>query len=100
MLYKWTLPVLSPYVGEDVLFFLGWLRERLQTRFKVTGKPQRNVIWEYPLDAVREAIVNAVCRRNYLSAAHTHHTSWGTLVPDTLGGQMCLALQVSEAKGW
>jgi ATP-dependent DNA helicase RecG len=49
---------------------MAWLRERLQTRFEVTGKPQRDVIWEYPLEAVREAIVNAVCHRDYLSAAH------------------------------
>jgi ATP-dependent DNA helicase RecG len=49
---------------------MSWIRERLQTRFEVTGKPRREVIWEYPLEAVREAIVNAVCHRDYLSAAH------------------------------
>jgi len=49
---------------------MAWLRERLRTRFEVTGRPQRDVIWEYPLEAVREAIVNAVCHRDYLSAAH------------------------------
>ena len=49
---------------------MAWLRERLQTRFEITGRPQRDVIWEYPLEAVREAIVNAVCHRDYLSAAH------------------------------
>ncbi len=47
-----------------------WFRERLQTRFVITGKPQRDVIWEYPLDAVREAVVNAVCHRDYLSLAN------------------------------
>src|SRR5579863_1264872 len=33
---------------------VGWFRERLETEFVITGKPQRDVIWEYPLDAVRE----------------------------------------------
>jgi ATP-dependent DNA helicase RecG len=44
---------------------MGWFRERFQTEFVITGKPQRDVIWEYPLDAVREALINAICHRDY-----------------------------------
>ena len=44
---------------------MGWFRERFQTAFVISGKPQRDVIWEYPLDAVREGIVNAICHRDY-----------------------------------
>jgi len=47
-----------------------YLRERLQTRFEITGKPERDVIWEYPLEAAREAIVNAICHRDYVSGAN------------------------------
>lgn len=52
---------------EQVDEAMTWFRERLQTRFVITGQPQRDVIWEYPLDAVREAVVNAVCHRDYTS---------------------------------
>lgn len=44
---------------------MSWFRERFTTEFVITGKPQRDVKWEYPLDAVREAVVNAICHRDY-----------------------------------
>lgn len=52
---------------EQVEEAMNWFHERFQTKFAITGKPQRDTIWEYPLEAVREAIVNAVCHRDYAS---------------------------------
>lgn len=50
---------------------MAWFRERLETAFIITGNPQREVIWEYPLDALREAVVNLLCHRDYTSDAHS-----------------------------
>jgi ATP-dependent DNA helicase RecG len=50
---------------------MGYFREHLQTRFVLNGKPAREVIWEYPLPALREAVINAVCHRDYLDNGHT-----------------------------
>jgi ATP-dependent DNA helicase RecG len=50
---------------------IGWFRERLETEFVITGKPQRDVIWEYPLDAIREAIINLLVHRDYTSMANS-----------------------------
>ena len=48
-----------------------YFREHLQTRFEFHGTPARDVFWEYPLDALREAVTNAVCHREYSSPSQT-----------------------------
>ncbi|MGH9549944.1 MAG: RNA-binding domain-containing protein, partial [Terriglobales bacterium] len=45
-----------------------WFEQRLQTEFIITGKAVREEKWEYPLPAVREALINAVCHRDYAAA--------------------------------
>jgi len=50
---------------------MNWFRERLETTFVISGKPERDVLWEYPLSAVREAVTNVLCHRDYTGAAHS-----------------------------
>lgn len=50
---------------------MGWFRERLETAFVISGQPEREVHWEYPLSAIREAVVNVLCHRDYAAQAHS-----------------------------
>ena len=47
---------------EDALAFI---QRHTNTEYIITGKPRREEIPDYPETALREAIVNAVCHRDY-----------------------------------
>ena len=48
---------------------MAFVRKNLSVKFVMTGKPKRDEVWDYPLDAVREAIINAICHRDYTDNA-------------------------------
>jgi len=62
---------------------MAWFRNRLETKLLIgSGKLpvvhppsssmlERQEVWEYPLDALREAIANSICHRSYKSLATT-----------------------------
>jgi ATP-dependent DNA helicase RecG len=54
-------------VEEIMRYFL----ENLKTRYEFTGEAAREIIWEYLLEALREATLNAICHRDYLDSAHS-----------------------------
>jgi ATP-dependent DNA helicase RecG len=47
---------------EDAMGFVG---RHTRRAYRITGRPEREVIPEYPEDAIREALINALCHRNY-----------------------------------
>ena len=44
---------------------LSFVQRDIKVRFEISGKAARDEYWDYPLDAVRETIANAVCHRDY-----------------------------------
>ena len=51
---------------------LHFIKQELRVEYKMTGTARRKEIYELPLDAVREAVINAVVHRDYfLAGSHT-----------------------------
>lgn len=55
---------------EQVEEVMDFVRKNTSVKFVMTGKPERKEVWDYPLEAIREAVVNAVCHRDYTALAH------------------------------
>jgi ATP-dependent DNA helicase RecG len=50
---------------QQVPEVLNFIRRHINISVKISGKPEREEIWEIPTDALREAVINAICHRNY-----------------------------------
>ena len=40
--------------------------------YRFTGKPQRENVYEYPFEAIREAVINSVMHRDYFERGHNN----------------------------
>jgi len=56
---------------EQVDEAMDFIRKNINVRFVMTGKPAREQIWDYPLEALREAVINSVCHRDYTIPSNT-----------------------------
>ncbi|MCL0050610.1 hypothetical protein M1N22_02000 [Dehalococcoidia bacterium] len=56
---------------EQVDEAMDFIRKNINVRFVMTGEPAREQIWDYPLDALREAVINAACHRDYTIPSNT-----------------------------
>jgi len=49
---------------------LNFVLEHIPMEIFITGKPAREERYEYPPDAIREAIINAICHRDYEASSN------------------------------
>ncbi|MDI6642045.1 MAG: putative DNA binding domain-containing protein, partial [Elusimicrobiota bacterium] len=63
------MKVFSGTLDEQIENALGFVMNHVKRRIKIEGA-KRKEEWEYPISAVREAITNAVCHRDYFSTAN------------------------------
>ncbi len=58
-------------IMEQVDEAMEFIHKNINVRFVMAGKPERVQIWDYPLEALREAVINAVCHRDYTVPSNT-----------------------------
>ncbi len=56
---------------EQVDETMEFIKKNINVKFLMTEKPEREQKWDYPLDALREAVINAVCHRDYTIPSKT-----------------------------
>jgi ATP-dependent DNA helicase RecG len=49
---------------EQIEEAMDFIRKNINVKFVMTGEPEREQIWDYPIEALREAVINAVCHRD------------------------------------
>ena len=50
---------------EQVNDAIEFIRKNIRVAFVMTGEPERKQVWDYPVEALREAVINAACHRDY-----------------------------------
>ena len=53
----------------EVNISMDFVRKHISKRMVITGNAQRDEVWEYPLEAVREIVVNMIVHRDYRASA-------------------------------
>ena len=64
------LKVIEGDIIQQVDDGMAFVRRNTSMAAKIEGKPERTERWEYPPDAVREAITNAACHRDYADSGN------------------------------
>mgnify|MGYP000894267482 CR=1 FL=1 len=52
---------------DEVMKFIG---RNISVRYEFEGKPKRKEVWDYPLEALREAVINAIVHRDYAAPSN------------------------------
>ena len=50
---------------------IDFIKKHLMTEFVITGEPQRTIKYDYPLEAIREIVINMIVHRDYRDSGNS-----------------------------
>ncbi|MGE5343487.1 MAG: ATP-binding protein [Candidatus Omnitrophota bacterium] len=80
---------------DDIMDFI---TAYITKEFIITGKPQREERWQYPLDAIREVAMNSVIHRDYQEGTHTQIKIFREKLTFWNSGRLPMDLSISDLK--
>jgi ATP-dependent DNA helicase RecG len=83
---------------EQIDAAFAFIQRHLSVRLVITGQPQREEVWEYPLNALREGLINAICHRDYAAAAVTQIRIYDDNLLIWNPGNLPLNLRIDDLK--
>lgn len=79
-------------VGETMKF----ITRHISVRYEFDGKPRRKEVWEYPLGALREAVINAIVHRDYTFPANVQVEIYDDNVRIWSPGKLPLGITIED----
>ena len=56
---------------DQIEIAIDFIKKHLMTEFIITGNPQRTVKYDYPLEAIREIVINMIVHRDYRDSGNS-----------------------------
>ena len=76
-----------------------FIRKHLTVRLVISGQVEREEVWDYPLEALREGLINAVCHRDYATPVETQIRIYDDHIMIWNGGELLHNLTIADLKG-
>lgn len=73
-----------------------FITRHISVRYEFEGKPRRKEVWEYPLDALREAVINAIVHRDYTFPANVQVEIYDNNIRIWSPGKLPLGITIED----
>ncbi len=75
---------------------MDFIKKHISVRYEFTGEARRKEVWEYPLDALREAMINAIVHRDYTISSTVYIEVYDDRIEIVSPGKLPPGLRVEE----